>query len=98
MCNITDKYLRYLNFAAYSLVILTLILRVILSDEEDNGIGNTPTFLFVLQCIMTILILASLVMGELRRTEDFIICYPLELSRTKRGIIILIIALTLTNF
>ena len=42
--------------------------------------------------------LALLVMGELHKPTAFLICFPLIMSRTGRGAIILMISLPLTNF
>ena len=42
-----DKRLRNLNFFAYGLIILGLILRFLVTTEEDSGIGDTPYFLFI---------------------------------------------------
>ena len=105
MCNsdklheiLRDKRLRNLNFVAFGLVILGLILRPISSGDEDSGVGNTPTFLFALQFIITIIMLILLVMGELHKPTTFLICFPLVMSRTGRGAILLMISLPLTNF
>ena len=42
--------------------------------------------------------LLLLVMGELHKPTAFLICFPLVMSRTGRGAILLMISLPLTNF
>ena len=44
---LTPPRLRVTNFVVYGLIILGLILRAIVSDEEDDGVGRTPVFLYI---------------------------------------------------
>ena len=48
--------------------------------------------------MITIIMLLLLVMGELHKPTAFLICFPLVMSRTGRGAIILMVSLPLTNF
>ena len=103
MCNflkefLTPPRLRVTNFIAYGLIILGLILRAVLADPADSGIGRTPTFLFVVQLILSLLFVALLICGELHRPVAILMCFPLLMSRVGRGAITLCLALPVTNF
>lgn len=77
---------------------LGLILRFFVSDASDSGIGRTPTFLFILQFVLSILLILMLISGELHKPTAILMCFPLLMSRVGRGAIILMIALPITNF
>ena len=95
---LTKERLRVCNFVVYVLLILALILRVIVADEEDSGIGRTPTFLFIVQFILTVLFVGMLICGELHKQPAILMCFPLLMSRVGRGAIMFVLALPVTNF
>ena len=87
-----------LNYCAYGLIALGLILRFIVSGETDRGIGDTPSFLFIVQFLLSYVLLGLLILGELHKPTSILLCFPLLMSRTGRGAIIFMIALPVTNF
>ena len=95
---LTPPRLRVTNFVVYGLLILGLILRAIVADEDDDGIGRTPTFLYIVQLVLTILFVGMLICGELHKVPAILMCFPLLMSRAGRGAIILILSLPVTNF
>ena len=92
------KRLRNLNFFAYGLIFLGLILRFLVTTEEDSGIGDTPYFLFIVQFIITIIFVMLLMFGEMHRPTPVLICFPLLMSRSGRGALIFMLGLPITNF
>ena len=94
----TADRLRICNFVTYGLILLGIIIRFFVSDEKDDGIGDTPSFLFVSQAILTFLFVALLIAGELHKPAAIMMCFPLLMSRTGRGVIIVMLSLPLTNF
>ena len=86
------------NFIIYGLIALGLILRFIVADEDDNGVGRTPTFLFIVQLILTFIFIGMLICGELHKPVALLMCFPLLMSRVGRGAIIIILSLPVTNF
>ena len=94
----TPPRLRIVNYVAYGLMAIGLILRFIISAPEDSGIGDTPAFLFVVQFILSYLLIMLLIMGDLHKPAGILLCFPLLMSRMGRGAIIFMIALPVTNF
>lgn len=76
---------------------LGLILRFFVAEEEDNGIGRTPMFLYILQFVLTILLIMMLISGEIHKPAGILMCFPLLMSRVGRGAIIFMLALPITN-
>ena len=93
-----DKRLRNLNFFAYGLIFIGLILRFLVTDAEDSGIGDTPYFLFIVQFIITIIFVMLLLFGEMHRPAPILICFPLLMSRSGRGALIMMLGIPITNF
>ena len=103
MCNFLKEFftqprLRVTNFVIYGLIALGIILRFILADEGENGVGRTPTFLFIVQLLLTFVFLGLLICGELHKPVSILMCFPLLMSRVGRGAIIIILALPVTNW
>jgi len=69
-----------------------------MNDEEDSGIGNTPAFLFIVQFVMSYVLVGLCILGELHKPSSIMMCFPLLMSRTGRGAIILCVAGPVTNF
>lgn len=69
-----------------------------MTDEDDSGIGNTPTFLFIVQFVMTFVMVGLCILGELHKPSSIMMCFPLLMSRTGRGAIILAVSGPITNF
>ena len=95
---IQNKRLKILNFFTYGLIGFGLILRFFVSDSGDNGIGRTPMFLFIIQFVLTILLILMLICGEIHKPIAVLVCFPLLMSRVGRGAIILMVSLPITNF
>mmetsp|Transcript_11947 Transcript_11947/g.15270 ORF Transcript_11947/g.15270 Transcript_11947/m.15270 type:complete len:164 (+) Transcript_11947:1-492(+) len=95
---LTPPRLRITNFIVYGLIVLGLILRAIVADEADYGVGRTPVYLYVVQLVLTLLFVGMLVCGELHRPAAILMCFPLLMSRVGRGAIIIILALPVTNW
>ena len=55
-------------------------------------------FLFIIQFILTVLLVLMLISGEIHKPAAVLVCFPLLMSRMGRGAIILMIGLPLTNF
>lgn len=103
MCNFLKEFLtaprlRITNFIIYGLICLGLILRFIIADEGDSGVGRTPTFLFIVQLILSFAFIGMCICGELHRPVAILMCFPLLMSRVGRGAIIIILALPVTNW
>ena len=94
----TAPRLRITNFVTYGLIILGVILRAIVSEEEDPGVGGTPVFLYIVQLVLTLMFTGMLICGELHRPAAILMCFPLLMSRLGRGIIIIVLSLPVTNF
>ena len=90
--------LRVLNYLTYGLMATGLILRFILNSSSEDGVGMTPTFLYIVQFIFSYVFLMLLVMGEMHKPVPILLCFPLLMSRVGRGIIILMVSLPITNF
>ena len=95
---IQNKRLKILNFFTYGLIGFGLILRFFVSDSGDNGIGRTPMFLFIIQFVLTILLILMLICGEIHKPIAVLVCFPLLMSRVGRGAIIFMVSLPITNF
>ena len=94
----TAPRMRITNFVTYGLIILGVILRAIVSDEADEGVGGTPVFLYIVQLLLSIVFVGMLICGELHKPVAILMCFPLVMSRVGRGVIIIILALPVTNF
>ena len=79
-------------------MLLGLILRFFLSEEDDGGIGRTPMFLYIVQFFLTVVLVLMLISGEIHKPAGILMCFPLLMSRVGRGAIILMLSLPLTNF
>ena len=79
-------------------MLLGVLIRFFVSESTDEGIGETPQFLFISQAILTFLFVGLLVCGELHKPAAIMMCFPLLMSRTGRGVIIVMFSLPLTNF
>ena len=90
--------MRITNFVTYGLILLGVILRAIVASEEDEGVGGTPVFLYIVQLVLSIIFVGMLICGELHRPVAILMCFPLVMSRVGRGVIIIILALPVTNF
>lgn len=95
---LTAPRLRVTNFISCGLIVLGIILRFVVSDEEDEGVGGTPTFLYIVQFLLTLLFVTMLICGELHKSPVILRNLPLLMSRSGRGVIMLFIALPVTNF
>ena len=93
----TDR-LRITNFIAYGLLILGIVLRFILSESDQEGVGDTPTFLFICQLVLTTIFVLLLICGEIHKPAAILYCFPLLMSKVGRGSIIIMISLPVTNF
>ena len=94
----TPPRLKIANYVAYALMAIGLILRFILSAPEDSGIGDTPAFLYVVQFVLSYILIMLLIMGDLHKPAGILLCFPLLMSRMGRGAIIFMVALPITNF
>ena len=90
--------LRVLNFLTYGLMATGLILRFILNSSSEDGIGMTPTFLYIVQFVFSYIFIMLLIMGEMHKPVAILLCFPLLMSRVGRGTIILMVSLPITNF
>ena len=93
----TPPRLRVLNYVAYGLMAFGMILRFLVTAEEDSGIGRTPFLLFIVQFVVTYAFIAMLIMGEMHKPAAILLCFPLLMSRLGRGSIILMLSLPITN-
>ena len=93
----TVQRLKVINFIAYGLIILGLILRFFNADD-GKGIGKTPAFLFITQVALSCIMVTLLILGELHKPVSIMVCFPLLMSRTGRGTIIVMIGAPVTNF
>ena len=55
-------------------------------------------FLFIIQFILTVLLVLMLISGEIHKPAAVLVCFPLLMSRMGRGAIILMLGLPITNF
>lgn len=92
------RRLKIVNFITYGLIFTGLMVRFFVRDAEDGGIGRTPMFLYIIQCILTILLVLMLISGEIHKPAAVLVCFPLLMSRVGRGAVIFMLALPLTNF
>ena len=94
----TAPRLRITNFVACGLIILGVILRAIVAADEDEGVGGTPVFLYIVQLVLSLIFVGMLICGELHKPAAILMCFPLLMSRAGRGVIIMVLALPVTNF
>ena len=94
----TIQRLKVLNFITYGLIFTGLIVRFFVAESGDNGIGKTPMFLYIVQVVLTIILILLLICGELHKPVAVLVCFPLLMSRMGRGAIIFMVSLPITNF
>ena len=94
----TIQRLKVLNFIIYGLIFTGLIVRFFVAESGDNGIGKTPMFLYIVQVVLTIILILLLICGELHKPVAVLVCFPLLMSRMGRGAIIFMVSLPITNF
>ena len=69
-----------------------------MSGPEDSGIGDTPTFLFIVQFLFSFVMIGLIIVGQMHKPASILLCFPLLMSRMGRGAIIFMLALPVTNF
>ena len=95
-CNST--ILAVFNFISFILIIACAVLRVFWKDEEKEGFSGVNPFLYFIQVGTTVLLTVFLALGELQKSELVLGAFPLLMSRAGRGVIMMMVALPLTQW
>ena len=91
---LTPNRLKVINLITAGFIIFTNILRFFVKDDSE-GINGTPLMLFVVQTVLTVTYAVFIVCGELFCPPILLANFPLLISRTGRGALIILISLPL---
>ena len=91
---LTPNRLKVINLITCGLIVFTNILRFFVKDDSD-GINGTPLMLFLVQTVLTITYGVFIVCGELFCPPILLANFPLLISRSGRGALIVLISLPL---
>ena len=95
---INGKTISIINIVFVVLMNICLLLRFFLSPEGMDGVGGTPTFLFLIQFISTIAFSILIVLAELKKGETILGYLVIFRSRSGRGTVMLMCGLPVTNW
>ena len=92
---LTEKKLGALNTVACAGIIFTNILRYFVKSDKKEGIDGIPILLLFVQTVLTIMFAVFVICGELRKPLTLVQNFPLLVSRTGKGIIIILVTVPL---
>ena len=94
---LTGTKLATLNTVACVGIIFTNILRYFVKADNKEGIDGIPLMLFFVQTVLTIMFAVFVICGEIRKPLSLVQNFPLLVSRTGKGIIILLVTVPLIS-